>query len=87
MLFERSNFQSKFCLTHRLADLVEGAGLTSDLLARATPGSQFEASWSVVSSWTERDRYLRHSRTAAQLLYDAVTDPQDGLLPWIKTHW
>jgi hypothetical protein len=36
----------------------------------------------------ERSRYERHNTLAdAQKFIDAITDPANGVLPWVKARW
>jgi hypothetical protein len=43
--------------------------------------------WEVVKNWRETARYQRKSRLEAEKLYQAITDPASGVLPWIRNHW
>jgi hypothetical protein len=43
--------------------------------------------WDIVEEWSEQSRYERVSRTLALELFRAVTDPDHGVLPWLKRHW
>ena len=45
--------------------------------------------WSAASvlCWTESIRYGRRTRDEAEKFYRAVTEPKDGILTWLKTHW
>lgn len=71
------------CYTHNVEELVVLAGLKSLLIADA----DLLLRWGVVKDWDEQSRYQRKNRTEAQGLYEAITDPLHGVLPWIKTHW
>lgn len=49
---------------------------------------EVEVNWAVVKDWSEQHRYLRaHTDIEARDLYDAVTDPTEVVLQWIKQHW
>ncbi|MGJ9459650.1 HEPN domain-containing protein [Oceanobacillus sp. CF4.6] len=48
---------------------------------------QIEVNWSVVKDWSERDRYTRHTNEEAENIFEAVNDPSEGVLQWIKEHW
>ena len=72
------------CYTHdlqlliRLADLevaINGAGPVTGL-------------WGQVANWGELSRY-EHGKTLidVQQFYNAITDPKDGVLQWIKARW
>lgn len=48
----------------------------------------FATNWSLVKEWTEKSRYKTSVPEAvANDFYSAVTDPNSGVLPWLKKHW
>jgi hypothetical protein len=62
----------------RLADLEDEMNRAGPVLAR----------WGVVKGWTEQSRYERGKAEAfVRLFYEAITDPAEGVLPWIKGRW
>jgi HEPN domain-containing protein len=70
--------------THKLEDLVRFAGLKPALDA----DPDLSRNWGIVKDWDEQARYERKTtRAEAQGLYNAITDPTHGVLPWIKAHW
>jgi hypothetical protein len=75
------------CYTHDLGTLVKSAGLRLELDRAVTGDPDLSSRWSVVQAWDESSRYDRKTGTKAQDLIEAITDPQHGVLPWIKTHW
>jgi hypothetical protein len=81
--WQESGFSNK-CWKHDLESLLELAGLKA---AISTVGPVL-VQWAVVKDWTEHSRY-EHGKThlQAQQLYDAITDPTDGVLQWLKTRW
>ena len=87
MLFEARRFQQETCLTHDLDKLLRGAGLGEEFRLRAASGSRFAANWRWVAKWSEAARYRPWSRLQATLMYNAVTDIPEGVLPWIEQHW
>ena len=40
-----------------------------------------------VKDWSEASRYQQKTEIKARELFEAVTDPTDGMLPWIKNYW
>jgi hypothetical protein len=52
-----------------------------------SPPAAIQLAWGVVKDWSEQARYERKNRAEAQALYNAITDPAHGVLPWIKSHW
>lgn len=73
--------------THDLKDLVAVCGLASDLRVMSSSNRIFAANWRTVSDWDESSRYKRTKRVVAQDMVDAVGDPVDGVLEWLKRHW
>ncbi len=43
--------------------------------------------WQIAKDWREAVRYQPKTRLEAEEFYKAVTDPMNGVLPWIKNHW
>jgi HEPN domain-containing protein len=71
---------------HDLSKLLKHAGLPS-----IPVHSLLEVNWNEVRGkdrWSEQKRYdTRISNIDAQNLYDAIVDPTDGVLTWIKKYW
>ncbi|WP_141604502.1 HEPN domain-containing protein [Terrilactibacillus laevilacticus] len=66
--------------THELSKLVGEAGLRIE-------NSLAEINWAVVKDWSEQHRYSFHSELEAKNIYSAVSDPETGVLQWIKQYW
>jgi hypothetical protein len=61
-----------------LADLEGPLSLTGPVDAR----------WVVVKDWSEQSRYERGKPEAdVRQFIEAITDPADGVLPWIRSRW
>ncbi len=74
------------CYTHDLKQLVERAGLADDLAtARVNPA--FDLNWRLAAAWAEDSRYERRAESDARALWSAITDPTNGVLPWVKFRW
>ncbi len=73
--------------SHDLLQLVKVAGLLTDLSNKSNTNPIFRGHWTIVKDWSEESRYERHSQIEASNLYEAVADPPDGVLQWIKQHW
>lgn len=86
--FPDKKFADK-CWTHDINELVGLAGLAKERDADAprVPANQKYRNWETVKDWNEHQRYERKSQAAAEALYQAITDPNDGVLPWIKQRW
>jgi hypothetical protein len=65
----------------RLANLDGPRGLN----AQADP--DFAVKWAVAASWNESSRYATWTETQAKELYEAVTNMDHGVLPWLKQYW
>lgn len=78
---------SRDCYTHSLVKLVELAGIDNERKQYAESNTLFEENWIVVKDWSEKKRYERIDRSDAEAFLRAVSDEQNGVLPWIKTHW
>jgi hypothetical protein len=72
--------------THDLVKLRGLAGLGDDVPRGQLNPSQ-NVNWLVAKDWRESSRYETRSQTEARSLYEAVSDPMDGVLPWLRTHW
>lgn len=75
------------CHTHDISALVRLAGLDAARLVDIASNRDLERNWIIVKDWSERGRYERHPFSRAQEFIDAITDPVNGVLPWIKAHW
>ncbi len=72
------------CHTHDLKALVRLADLETELNAAGA----VEVKWLDVKDWTEQSRYV-HGRPALEVnqFYQAITDPNDAVLQWLKARW
>jgi hypothetical protein len=75
------------CHTHNLQSLMIHARLDKDCAAEVASNPVFEKYWTLVKDWNEHVRYDRHPLAKAQQLITAITDPSNGVLPWIKARW
>jgi hypothetical protein len=75
--------------THDLIKLLDLAGLKLQLQLDTTPVANpaLGIHWQHVKDWSERARYQQKTEAQARRLYQAVTDPTNGVLQWIKSHW
>jgi hypothetical protein len=84
--FPDKGFADK-CFTHVVEKLVELAGLKPQRDTDAKASAAKFANWTTVGFWTEASRYAAKSEADAKALYAAITDPTDGVPPWIKSRW
>lgn len=86
VIFRKRRF-SENCWTHNLEALVGLAELQPVLDAAMASNPHLQLNWSCVVLWNEASRYQSAGERDARRLFDAVTDVQNGVLSWIKTHW
>ena len=72
---------------HEIEKLAQLAQLEGARGLHAQADQNFELNWKVVVAWSEESRYRDWTETQARELYEAVTDANHGVLPWLKTFW
>lgn len=75
------------CFTHELPRLVDCAELDDKLDTDLGADTILKANWKIVVQWEEVSRYRRKTQAEAEMLYNAITDPDHGVLPWLKQNW
>ena len=79
---------SEQCWTHNLSELARLAGLSAAIDAAGTANPAFGRNWRLAVGWTEAARYVLGTTEAkARELAQALTDPSDGVLPWLSARW
>jgi hypothetical protein len=74
--------------SHNLTKLIGVAGLTNDLTQKERTDQAFSVNWAVAKDWSEQTRYETNiGRAKARDLCNAITDNNNGVLPWLKTFW
>ena len=86
VIFEDRRFSDK-CWTHSIAALVELAGLDAAFDAGIATNPVLKNNWSIVQDWSERARYQTTPEGDARNLFDAITDPLNGVMQWIRVRW
>ena len=86
IIFDDKKFSEK-CWRHDIEALLALADLKSPRDADAPPSSLKRLNWETAGAWNEGCRYKRFSQAAAEDLFDAITNPIEGVLPWIKGRW
>jgi len=72
---------------HNLAVLVKSAQLGSTLDIDSQKDREFAKNWSLVQTWNEESRYRIPTELEACGLFEAISDNEHGVLPWISRHW
>jgi hypothetical protein len=75
------------CYSHSIERLVKAARLTADRDKDAPAGSGLAVNWGIAKDWTEASRYSRNTEAETRPLIQAITDPTEGVLQWIKARW
>ena len=81
---------SRSFLTHKFDTLVKLGGLQRTLDNELNTNINFKTNWSLVTSWSETFRYKPIGTSAQSDIEDiinALQDPNDGILTWIKKRW
>jgi HEPN domain-containing protein len=77
--------------THKLLALTRLAGLGNDqagLLSAALGNGAFKSYWQTVVKWGPEARYSTEiTKHEARDLLQAISDPSDGVLQWIRGYW
>jgi hypothetical protein len=73
--------------THEFSKLIGLAGLTGELRAKQDKDSSFSANWGIAAEWTPESRYESVDKSTAHFLLHAISEPDHGVLQWIKTYW
>jgi HEPN domain-containing protein len=72
---------------HDLAKLLDIANLKSEFDKEKERDSAFSVNWAVVKDWSEESRYQGRQQQQARELVKAVSDPQHGVLRWLRENW
>lgn len=74
--------------THKLEELLNLAELKDRLRNERRTNNDLDTYWAIVVNWQENKRYdLRITQQEAKNLYDAISDPANGVLQWLKRWW
>ena len=74
--------------THKLTDLLRVAELKQKLSEKEESDVDFKLNWAVAKDWSESSRYeCIIEETQANDLFNAINEPQSGILAWLKTYW
>jgi len=73
--------------THDIESLLVVADIKGDRDNDAVANPPLHVNWQRVKDWNEKSRYLQKTQAEAQRLFDAVTDPNAGVMQWIRVRW
>lgn len=75
------------CYTHNLTKLLLTAGLKDALNQREKADSNFKLNWATANLWSEEARYRTNIRKQEAIdLFNAITNNQSGILPWLRNY-
>ena len=86
IIFDDRKFAEK-CWTHDLETLVRQADLMTERGHAIAQESRLGTNWLVAKDWSETARYSLSTQQQAEKLFDAITNPTHGVLPWIRNYW
>lgn len=72
---------------HALQPLAGIADLVPQLMADIKTRSALGRFWSIARDWSEEKRYHVVSESEARSLFEAISEPTDGVLQWIRAQW
>lgn len=74
--------------SHKIEQLIKVAGLTPQLTAQINANRIFEVNWSLVTDWSEKERYTPIvTKQRAKDLYSAITSRRNGVMTWLRRLW
>jgi len=74
--------------THDLEDLLDSSDLETEFSEAIGRDSSLKGSWLIVKDWSESSRYQNNNdRLRAEMVVDAIGNPQNGILQWLKKYW
>lgn len=73
--------------THNLTDLVRLAELQNDCDRLKSENRLFLEKWLIASKWEAEARYITWKENDAKALINAVVDPINGVIQWVKKHY
>lgn len=75
------------CYTHNLAKLLSTANLRDALNQQEKLDNNFRLNWIITNAWSEETRYRTDiSKQEAIDLFNAITNDQTGILPWLRKY-
>ena len=70
--------------THDLPQLLKTADLESEMRL----SGPVDLRWADVKDWSEKSRYeIGKDEVLVRRFFEAITDPAEGVLQWIKSRW
>jgi HEPN domain-containing protein len=74
--------------SHDLERLAAAAQLKVHLDSDIRDNRQFRDNWNTVKDWSEETRYVHGvSEATARELIEAITEPTNGVMQWVRKWW
>ena len=73
--------------SHDIELLLRTAQLKGQRDTDAASNPTLDDNWITLKDWDEQARYKRWTEAQARELFTAITDPTNGVLPWIMARW
>ncbi len=86
VIFQERQF-SNSAWTHDLESLLIVADLKATRDADAQANHALYTNWQHAKQWNEKSRYQQKTSGEARRLFEAVADPNDGVMQWIRARW
>jgi hypothetical protein len=86
VVYEDRRFSSD-AWTHDIERLVVLADIKTARDADAAANAALYQNWQWVKDWSEESRYEQNGQPEAQRLINAVIDPNDRVMRWIRVRW
>lgn len=86
VIFQERRFADD-CWTHNAEKLMDKAGLVSDMNRDSAANPDLGTNWYRIKQWKEDVRYRETEESRARELVLAITDPENGVLSWLKARW
>lgn len=73
---------------HNLGKLIETAEIKNDHDLKVSQSKEFFLNWNTVIQWKNESRFdVAIDQAQAESMFLGVTQPVDGVLPWLRTLW
>lgn len=73
--------------SHEFSKLIGLAGLSGELKRELKDNQPFAVNWAISSEWLPDARYRSYTMYEAQALFEAVGNPDNGVIQWIRRFW
>ncbi len=85
--FYPSPEESRAAWSHDFERLIKAAGFEDEFDAARAADGVLDVNWEIVENWSPDSRYEPRGKPEAQLLLDAIGEPDHGVFSCIKQLW